>query len=114
MRVPDAVWISVLTLLILQASFLVPPFGYSVLMVRNRAAHHLATGKLASALLPYLLAQLVVLALVLAFPQLLWRDAAVSATASENTPPPANVDLNEMLNQQLEQNQPADDKKAKP
>ena len=34
-RAPDAVWISVLALLALQASFLVPPTGYAVMMARS-------------------------------------------------------------------------------
>ena len=37
-RVPDAAWVAVLTLLVLQASFLIPPMGYAVLMVRHRIA----------------------------------------------------------------------------
>src|SRR5256885_57491 len=35
-RVDDAQWVAVLTLLVLQASFLLPPFGYAVLMARGR------------------------------------------------------------------------------
>ena len=37
-RAPDAVWISVLALLALQASFLVPPTGYAVMMARSAIA----------------------------------------------------------------------------
>lgn len=74
MRVPDATWVTVLTLLILQASFLVPPFGYAVLMLRNRLGHSIDSGRFKRALTPYLLAQLVVVGLVLAFPKLLWHD----------------------------------------
>jgi TRAP-type mannitol/chloroaromatic compound transport system permease large subunit len=40
MREPDAVWVSVLTLLALQASFLVPTFGYAVMMARTAAAEN--------------------------------------------------------------------------
>ena len=42
-RVPDATWVAVLTLLILQASFLVPPFGYAVLMARGPPSPHVGT-----------------------------------------------------------------------
>jgi tripartite ATP-independent transporter DctM subunit len=97
MRVPDATWVAVLTLLILQASFLIPPFGYAILMVRNRTDRHLVSGKLVRALLPYLVAQLCVLALVLAFPRLVWHDA--SAEAATNAPAPLSDDaIREMLN----------------
>ena len=75
-RVPDATWVAALTLLILQTSFLIPPFGYSVLMVRNRLQHPLAMRGLARALAPYLIAQLRVLSLLFAFPGLVWREAA--------------------------------------
>jgi TRAP-type mannitol/chloroaromatic compound transport system permease large subunit len=72
-RVPDATWVAVLTLLILQTSFLIPPFGYSVLMVRNRMRRPMATRRFARAVLPYLVVQLCVLLLVLAFPGVVWR-----------------------------------------
>jgi TRAP-type mannitol/chloroaromatic compound transport system permease large subunit len=114
MQVPDATWVAVLTLLILQTSFLVPPFGYSVMMVRNRTTRPLATAGLTRALLPFLLAQLVVLGLVLAFPQWLWRDASVTAAPEKNVPATSDVDLNDLLGKQLDQNQAAEDKKTKP
>jgi TRAP-type mannitol/chloroaromatic compound transport system permease large subunit len=70
MRVPDATWVAVLALLVLQVSFLLPPLGYALLMVRGYVRKPLATLPLAKALAPYLVAQAVVLALVLAFPSL--------------------------------------------
>jgi tripartite ATP-independent transporter DctM subunit len=76
MRVPDATWVAVLTLLILQASFLVPPFGYAVLMIRGRLQPRVDTGELVRALLPYLLAQLCVLGLVIVFPDLVRHDTS--------------------------------------
>ena len=75
-RVPDATWVAVLVLLILQASFLVPPFGYAVMMVRSSLGRTLAARRFTRALLPYLGVQLAVLALVIAFPALVLRGAA--------------------------------------
>ncbi|MFO1159906.1 MAG: TRAP transporter large permease subunit [Reyranellaceae bacterium] len=69
-RAPDAVWISVLALLALQASFLVPPTGYAVMMARSSVAQKTAIRPLARALAPYLGAQLAVLVLVLLLPAL--------------------------------------------
>ena len=106
MRIPDAVWVAVLTLLILQTSFLIPPFGYAVMMMRNRSAHTLKTGKLIRALLPYLLAQLLVLATVIAWPNLLWRDNALSAKPVEDMPAAATESLEEMLNRQQAPQEP--------
>jgi len=87
-RVPDATWVAVLTLLVLQASFLIPPMGYAVLMVRHRIARPIRTGRFVRALSPYLIAQLVVLALVLAYPPSVWRGPGASAQALEASPPP--------------------------
>jgi len=78
-RVPDATWVAVLTLLVLQASFLVPPMGYAVLMVRHRIARPIRTGRFVRALSPYLVAQLAVLGLVLAFPATVWRSPGIDA-----------------------------------
>jgi tripartite ATP-independent transporter DctM subunit len=75
-RVPDATWVAVLVLLILQASFLVPPFGYAVMMVRSSLGRSLAARPFTRALWPYLAVQLAVLALVIAFPALVLRGAA--------------------------------------
>lgn len=69
-RAPDAIWISVLALLALQASFLVPPTGYAVMMARSAMKQKAAVRPLVRALAPYLAAQLLVLALVVALPGL--------------------------------------------
>ncbi len=69
-RVPDAVWMSTLALLTLQASFLIPPFGYALLMARTMTGSPARFGALTRALAPFLGAQLLVLALVAAFPGL--------------------------------------------
>jgi len=69
-RVPDAQWVGVLVLLTLQASFLLPPFGYALLMARGVLRTQLSTRQIVRALWPFLLAQWLVLALVLTFPRL--------------------------------------------
>jgi tripartite ATP-independent transporter DctM subunit len=104
-QVPDATWVAVLTMLILQTSFLLPPFGYAVMMVRNRlahAGHALELAAYARACLPYLLAQLAVLALVLVFPRVSGPGPEPIASAPANQPAPSDADLSEMLRRQLE------------
>jgi TRAP-type mannitol/chloroaromatic compound transport system permease large subunit len=96
MQFPDATRAAVLALLILQASFLVPPLGYAVMMVRQNQRRPLAVRQLASALLPYLVAQLFVLALVASFPALVWHDTATLAAPAAS--PAGNLD--ELLKQQ--------------
>lgn len=67
--VGDAAWVAALTLLVLQAGFLLPPLGYAVVLsraqVRPRADMHAIVRELA----PYLLSLLAVLAVVMAVPQ---------------------------------------------
>jgi tripartite ATP-independent transporter DctM subunit len=67
-RVPDAVWVAVLTLLALQASFLIPPFGYAVMMARTTMIRAVQTGALTRSLLPFLGIQILVLGLTVLFP----------------------------------------------
>jgi len=73
-RLPDASWVAVLALLILQTSFLLPPFGFAVLMVRNRLASGVSGGlslrEIGRAILPFLFVQLAVLVLTIVFPRL--------------------------------------------
>jgi tripartite ATP-independent transporter DctM subunit len=95
MRVPDATWVAVLTLLILQTSFLLPPFGYAVLMVRHARALH--SRQLTRALLPFVAAQLAVLALVIAFPSVVYRDDPVQRSTSGSAPALPDGDLQKQL-----------------
>ena len=69
-RVADARWVAVLVLLTLQMSFLLPPFGYALMMVRGTLKETLSLGALIRSLAPFLLAQWLVVAVVLAVPQL--------------------------------------------
>ena len=87
-RVPDAVWLAVLALLVLQTSFLVPPFGYGVMMARNRIGQHVALRELVGGLAPYLCAQFLIVVAVISIPQLthvLLRDSE-RAEAGQLTP----------------------------
>jgi len=85
MRIPDATWVAVITLMILQTSFILPPFGYAVLMIGNRLTRPVGTRALALALAPFVVAQIVVLTLVIGVPSLLWRTSEPVAS-SETTP----------------------------
>lgn len=69
-RVADARWVSVLLLLTLQSSFLLPPFGYALMMVRGAASDPAPFRPFVRALIPFLAAQWLLLAAVLAMPAL--------------------------------------------
>jgi TRAP-type mannitol/chloroaromatic compound transport system permease large subunit len=77
--VPDAVWVAVLTLVVLQASFLVPPFGYAVLMVGSALRRKLGQKALARSLSPYLFVQVMVVLSVLFWPGLVWHSHPVAS-----------------------------------
>ncbi len=70
MRAPDAVWVGVLILLVLQTSFLLPPFGAALVLARANLRTGATLGATIAALAPFLAAQVLVLALVLANPAL--------------------------------------------
>ena len=69
-RVADARWVSVLVLLTLQSSFLLPPFGYALMMVRGVLKEPVDFRDFLRALAPFLAAQWLLLFSVLFFPQL--------------------------------------------
>ena len=52
--VPDAAWVATLTLLVLQAGFLLPPFGYAVLMSQALSPVRVGLKAVSVALLPHL------------------------------------------------------------
>jgi tripartite ATP-independent transporter DctM subunit len=87
-RVDDAVWAGVLVLLALQTSFLLPPLGYAVMMAAGRVPGDPPRARaLVRALAPYLVAQCLLLALLLAWPRLvhlLEPAAAPAAPALSN------------------------------
>ena len=68
MRAPDAVWIGVLVLLVLQMSFLLPPFGYALILARSTLKETTSLAAVMRALAPFLAAQITVLSIVIAAP----------------------------------------------
>ena len=69
-RVADVRWVSVLVLLTLQSSFLLPPFGYALMMVRGAAKNPAPFRPFIRALIPFLVAQWMLLIVVLMAPKL--------------------------------------------
>ena len=88
MRVSDAVWVAVLVLLTLQASFLMPPVGYALMMTRSALGAATPLGPVIRALAPFLAVQAAVLALLIAFPQLvhIGEKADSRSRGGPNTP----------------------------
>ena len=63
-------WAAVLLALILQTSFLTPPFGYALLLARGAAPPGVSLGQIYRGVLPYVLIQLLVIVAVVAFPSI--------------------------------------------
>ena len=69
----DPVWFGVVFCLNMQVSFLSPPFGPAAFYLKSVAPKDISLGEIFHSLLPFIGLQIVVLSLVIAFPQLaLW------------------------------------------
>jgi tripartite ATP-independent transporter DctM subunit len=66
----DLVWFGVMLGMNLQTSFLTPPFGFALFYLRSVAPPEVRTTQIYRGVLPFIVLQLIALALVMAFPQL--------------------------------------------
>ncbi|MCG8351627.1 MAG: TRAP transporter large permease subunit [Chloroflexales bacterium] len=66
----DLVWFGIILGANLQTSFLTPPFGFALFYLRGVAPPEITTGNIYRGAIPFILIQVVVLALVIAFPNL--------------------------------------------
>lgn len=71
----DLVWIGILLALNLQTSFLSPPFGFSLFYLKGVAPPSVTTGHLYRGIIPFIIIQLIFLAVIIFFPEVinLWR-----------------------------------------
>ena len=100
--VHNVTWVAVLTLLILQASFLCRHSAMPCSWCATACERPLRMDRLRSALLPYLVAQLCVLALVLAVPRLVGNEIR-SISISGGGPAKSEIEGREMLERQLDE-----------
>ena len=66
----DPVWLGVIVAVNLQTSFLTPPFGFSLFYLRSVAPDGVSTGQIYRGAAPFVLLQIVVIGLLIAFPEL--------------------------------------------
>ena len=66
----DPIWIGILIGMILQTSFLTPPFGFSIFYLRGVAPNNINTKEKYKGVLPFVFIQLFVVVLILLFPSL--------------------------------------------
>ncbi len=72
----DPIWFGVLLGINMQTSFLHPPFGFALFYLRSVAPRTIRTGDIYWGAVPFVLIQLLMVALVLAFPQLVGHNPA--------------------------------------
>lgn len=74
----NALWLSILVAINLQTSFLTPPFGFALFYLKGVAPPSVRTAHLYRGIIPFVVIQLVILGVLVAFPQLvLWLPAKV-------------------------------------
>jgi TRAP-type mannitol/chloroaromatic compound transport system permease large subunit len=90
----DPIWLGVMMGVLLQTSFLTPPFGFSLFYLRGVAPAAIRTGQIYRGAVPFIGLQIVALAVLWAFPEIatwlpneLFRSSAPGATGAP--PPPA-------------------------
>ena len=69
----DLLWVGVLLAMNLQASFLTPPFGFSLFYLKGVVPKEVTTGHLYCGIIPFIIIQFIVLVLVILFPELVTR-----------------------------------------
>ncbi len=67
----NPVWLAILFAINLQTSFLTPPFGFSLFYLRGVADESIQTSEIYKGVLPFIFIQLIILTLVLVFPNLI-------------------------------------------
>ena len=83
-QVGDAAWVAALTLLVLQLGFLLPPFGYAVVLAQAQNSPRIGAGTLLRALAPFMAWSAMVVVLVLMWPAVTqWLRTAPAAVQGE-------------------------------
>ena len=67
----DPIWLGVMVGVNLQTSFLTPPFGFSLFYLRGVAPKSVSTGMIYRGAVPFVILQLIAIAVLFAFPQLI-------------------------------------------
>ncbi len=68
----DPIWFAILIAMNLQASFLTPPFGFALFYLKGVAGEKVTTGEIYRGVVPFILLQLIALAIVMIWPKLIY------------------------------------------
>jgi TRAP-type mannitol/chloroaromatic compound transport system permease large subunit len=104
----DLIWFGVLLAINMQTSFMHPPFGFALFYLRSVAptsaykdehtgkmTEPVTTGQIYWGAIPFVVIQMIMVALVIAFPQLVGHDKPIDAGGAE-------IDIQQMLQQDAE------------
>ncbi|MGJ7509771.1 TRAP transporter large permease subunit [Variovorax sp. GT1P44] len=92
-QIDDAAWVSTLALLALQAGFLLPPFGYAVVLARGHTSPRPSSWRVFAVLVPYLVALLLVMGMVIAWPATTrWLRTSPATLAPDENLRPDQID----------------------
>ncbi len=74
----DPVWLGIMIAINLQTSFLTPPFGFALFYLRGVAANEISTGQIYKGVMPFIVIQLIMLAILAIWPDLAtWLPAKI-------------------------------------
>ncbi len=68
----DPIWFAILIAMNLQASFLTPPFGFALFYLKGAAGDKVSTGQIYKGVLPFIALQIVALAILMLWPQIIY------------------------------------------
>lgn len=77
----DPIWFGVMLAVNMQTAFMHPPFGFALFYLKSVAPPAIRTADIYWGAIPFLLIQLFMVAMVLAFPQIVLRDAPADASS---------------------------------
>jgi len=69
----DMLWVGILIALNLQTSFLTPPFGFALFYLKGVAPEEVQTSQIYRGILPFILIQLLIIGIVVFFPEIILR-----------------------------------------
>ena len=67
----DPVWVGILIAMVLQTSFLTPPFGFSLFYLRGVAPQTIATSEIYKGVLPFIIMQVIAILIIFVFPEII-------------------------------------------
>ncbi|MFN3716954.1 MAG: TRAP transporter large permease subunit [Thiobacillus sp.] len=90
----DPIWFGVMLAVNIQTAFMHPPFGFALFYLKSVAPKSIRTADIYWGALPFLAIQLLMVALVLAFPHIVLRDIPADASSVTEIPIAVDPDAN--------------------